>query len=833
MAGSDGAVSGAAQAAVAVISGDGVVIGWTEAAEALLGHQAETVVSRPAALLLPTARPGALLPPAVTAREPWSGVMELRHRDGHPLPVSMRALPMAGPGGRTDWFVSAAPLPEARTVPALDESVLTTLLNHAPIQLAIWDRDLRCMWLNDTAERDSGALAHQALGRRLTDSLPGFDTASVEAAMRQVLDDGVPVIDHEFRWIGTDQDGSRSTAASEPEERVFSSSYFRLDGVDGRPLGVCSLAMDISNSWARRRLAILNEAGTRIGTTLDVMNTAQELADVAVPLLADFVTVDLAESVQLGEEPQGRPGTSDGGTVFRRAGVASIHEGAPESVWARGEPIYVPPSSPFSKVLSDGQSHFEPVLDTTGTWFEADPARARATAKAGIHSLMLIGLKARGTVLGVAVFLRTDTLAPFSRDDLLLAEELVVRASLSLDNARRYTRERTAALTLQRHLLPRNLSGGRAVEVATRYLPADLHDGVGGDWFDVIPLSGARIALVIGDVVGHGINAAAMMGQLRTAVHTLADMDLPPAELLARLDELVVHLSDADSDPDTTNAPGISATCVYVVYDPISRQCVMARAGHPPPAIVTPDGGVTFPEIPAGAPIGLGLLEFESAEMVLPEGSVIALYTDGLIESRTSDIDSGMAQLARTVGDGGLPLDELCSQVVDTLAKKTPCQDDVALLLARTRSLGPEHVVSWELANDPAVVTEARALAVGQLKRWGLEALSTTMELIVSELVTNAIRYGGPGPVQLRLIRHTTLECQISDSETSSPRMRHARLTDEHGRGLHLVSELSRRWGTRFAPGGKIAWAELDIPPGADDPPGADIPPGADGPPAE
>lgn len=827
MVGSDGAqpslrgVPEISGTAVAVVDSEGTVIGWTPAAERLLGHRAQDVVSLPSSRLLfsqdgaPTAKPWAQ---HIKARERWAGMVELRHSDGHGVQVGVRAVPMGAADGGTDWLVSAAPLSEALWRPALNGSVLESLLDHAPIGLAVWDRDLRCTWLNNTAQRRRGALRHQRIGRRLTESMPGFDTEAVEAAMTRVLKDGEPVIDHEFRWISPDGE----------EDVVFSSSFFRLDGADGSPLGVCSVAVDISSSWARERLAVLNEAGTRIGSTLDVMSTAQELADIAVPLLADSVMVDLAESVPLGEEPLERLEAKDGGIpVFRRAGVRTVHTTRPESLWQRGEPVFVPSDSPFTRVLASSQSHYEPVLDSSpGTWVDRDPDRARIIRETGIHSIMVIPVKARGAVLGVAVFLRNETLAPFSRDDLRLAEDLVARASLSVDNARRYTRERTAALALQRHLLPRRLSGGSAVEVASRYLPSDLHDGVGGDWFDVLPLSGARVALVVGDVVGHGINAAATMGRLRTAVHTLADMDLAPDELLARLDDLVTRQTAEEVGPDGFAFPIMGATCVYAVYDPVTRMCAIARAGHPPPAIVDLEGRVTFPELPPGTPIGLGLMSFESTEFEVPEGSVIALYTDGLVERRDADIDVGLDRLRvalsraatgasreskASAGRAGTALENLCSEVVDTLVPETTSEDDVALLLARTRSLGPSQVASWDLPADPAVVGDVRALAVRRLTEWGLGHLASKVELIVSELVTNAILYGSD-PIRLRLIRHTSLVCEVSDASNSSPRLRRARPDDESGRGVFLVAELAHRRGTRFTSQGKIAWAELELP---------------------
>jgi PAS domain S-box-containing protein len=804
--------------AIAVLDAEGVVVGWTQAAERLVGYSAAEVVGRPAAVVLACAGDAAkAFAERCRVSGGCSGVAAVRHRDGRRLDVSLRVSPLSGPDGRTRWLVSATGMAAVSSW-AVNGSGLESLLTRAPIGIIVRDLELRCIWVNDTLEFQDGIPREQRLGRRLTETLPGAEAEAAEGVMRRVLNSGTSVVDHDFRaWLPLDR----------RRERAFSASFFRLEDADGHVLGVCGMWVDVTGrERARERLAILSEASARIGSSLDVMRTGQELADLAVPLLADLVTVDLAESVPLGEEPLARLGRMGKHIpVFRRAGLASIHQEAPESLWAQGEAVFVPRTSPYTRVLSSGKSHLEPVLDTSpGTWLDQDPARAQKIHEYGMHSLMVVPIHARGAVLGVAVFVRTEDPVPFEQDDLLLAEELVTRAALCLDNARRYTRERTAALALQCNLLPHHLTGGSAVEVASRYLPADSHYGAGGDWFDVIPLSGARVALVIGDVVGHGINAAATMGRLRTAVHTLADMDLPPDELLAYLDDLVIRLTEeaADAkDKEGIAAAVLGATCLYAVYDPVTRRCTMARAGHPPPAIVDPHGQVTFPDLPAGTPLGLGLVPFESVEVELPEASLLALYTDGLVETRDQDIDAGMHRLATVLAQPGLPLEDLCSAVVDTLPSPASC-DDVTLLLARTRTLGPEQVVSWELPSDPAVVSSARSLAVRQLITWGLQDLAETTELIVSELVTNAIRHA-TGPIRLRLIRHQLLTCEVSDTSDSLPRVRHARITDEGGRGLFLVAQTSHRRGARYTTGGKIVWAEQELTPvvpGGDDPVG-------------
>jgi serine phosphatase RsbU (regulator of sigma subunit) len=433
---------------------------------------------------------------------------------------------------------------------------------------------------------------------------------------------------------------------------------------------------------------MLGRAARRIGTTLDVVRTAQELADVTVPTLADYATVDLVDTVPLGGEPLERMSEAESGIpVFRRAARASVHEGTPEAAFAVGEVVYVPPDSPFLAALCGDQPYFEPVMETgAGTWLDRDPQRRHLIEETGMHSVMMIALRARGTVLGLVVLVRTDNVLPFSREDLLLAEELAVQASLSLDNARRYARERSAALTLQRSLLPDVLSGGRGMSVASRYLPSDRHEGVGGDWLDTIELPGGRIALVIGDVVGHGIDAAAAMGRMRAVVNTLATLDRSPAEVLGHLDAVAAPPGDSgDSPPGHTSVTG--GTCLYCVYDPGTRWCTMARAGHPPPVLVSPEGSAGFVEVPAGPPIGTGAGPYECLDVELPRGSLLALYTDGLVESRHADIDVGLDRLAGALRQPPDDLDDLCDRVVARMTADGPSEDDAALLVARTRAV--------------------------------------------------------------------------------------------------------------------------------------------------
>ncbi len=661
---------------------------------------------------------------------------------------------------------------------------------------AIHDSNLVCLRVNDLMCQMFGLTEEVLRGRRLTDILQGPQYEAMERTMRRVLDTGVPTHRETYRRVPV-----------ETRERAWSVYVSPLTDGAGRTQAVWIGVLDISEQYAaRQRLTLLNQAGTQIGTTLDITRTAQEIADTAVPHFADLAVVDLLDAVLRGDDTTGRPLT--GTVALRRAAHQSILPGVPEAAVQPGDVDVHVPASPAARCLATSK----PVLTGVGdpTFIQStshNPARAAAIRKFGLHSVLYVPIRARGVTLGVTAFVRGERPEPFGQDDVLFAEELTARAALSLDNACRYTRERTTALALQRSLLPQRLPEQSAVEVASRYLPASANAGVGGDWFDVIPLSGARVALVVGDVVGHGIHASAAMGILRTAVRTLADVDLPPDELLIRLDDLVARISargDAGSSDAAENDLG--ATCLYAVYDPVSCRCSLARAGHPLPVLVTPDGAVSFIDMPAGPPLGLGGLPFESTEIELPAGSTLALYTDGLIESRDHDIDLGLERLRSALTRPEPSLEGTCDNILRVVLDGRP-MDDVALLVARTQAMESGQIATWDLPAEPAIVAEARRQVAAKLSGWGLDDLAFVTELVVSELVTNAIRHA-QSPIQLRLIRNGTLICEVSDGCSTAPHMRRARALDEGGRGLLLVAQLTDRWGTRQTAHGKTIWAE-------------------------
>ncbi|MFB7709270.1 SpoIIE family protein phosphatase [Streptomyces sp. NPDC056105] len=551
---------------------------------------------------------------------------------------------------------------------------------------------------------------------------------------------------------------------------------------------------------ARERLQLLYDAGVRIGTSLDVVRTAEELAQVAVPRFADVVSVELLDGVMRGGEPSGDT------AEMRRTAVTGIER--EDVLYPVGELIRFVPSTPMARSMSTGHAVLEADLGAVGAWRMQDPERARRILEYGIRSLISVPLSARGVVLGLANFWRMESTGTFEPEDLSTAEELAARAAVAIDNARRFTREHAMAVTLQRSLLPGVLPEQSALQVAHRYLPAEA--GVGGDWFDLIPLPGARVALVVGDVVGHGVRAAATMGQLRTAVHNFSSLDLPPDELLSHLDDQVARIdADVAREGEGDGAVIVGATCLYAIYDAVTGRVTIASSGHPGPAVVLPDGTVTFLDVPVSPPLGLGdSLPMETLELLLPEGAQLVLYTDGLIEDRHRDFDTGIELLRAALSHGAdRTPQETCTEVLGAVMPDRP-DDDVALMVARTRRLDPGRVAEWEVPSDPAAVAPVRCACLRQLETWGLDGIAFTTELVLSELITNAIRYGTQ-PVKVRLLYDRNLICEVSDGSSTAPHLRRAATTDEGGRGLFLVAHYAERWGTRYSPRGKVIWAEL------------------------
>ncbi|CAM5717421.1 PAS domain S-box-containing protein OS=Streptomyces violarus OX=67380 GN=FHS41_000685 PE=4 SV=1 [Streptomyces violarus] len=496
----------------------GRVTGWNTGAERLLGYAARQMTGRRAADLLAEPIPVRGGPPALAGLPRWNGDVALRHHDGRKLTVRVLAHHRAPGTGAPAWLLLSA-LTRGQPRPALDESLVSWSFAQSPCcALAIYDTRLRLRRANEGMERAMALTEEEMLGLRASEIVDNEAGERAERSMARVLRTGEPQYEENYL-----------RAPGETREHAWSVFESALRDAEDTIRGVCLAAHDMTEqSWARKRLQLIAEAGRRIGSTLDVTRTAQELTDVTVPDLADFVSVDLLAALDDTPEPRAQALPADGPVLLRRVALRSVTPGAPEAVVAPGEVDSYPEGSAPYESLRAGRATLHEVTDTALTaWLAHDPVRAERIRAFGIHSVMTVPLVARGTTLGVVFFVRHRNPDTFRHDDLVLAGELAARAAVSIDNARRYTRERATAVTLQRSLLPQRLPRQAAVEVASRYLPAGGHAGVGGDWFDVIPLSGARVALVVGDVVGHGLHASATMGRLRTAVRTLADIDLP------------------------------------------------------------------------------------------------------------------------------------------------------------------------------------------------------------------------------------------------------------------------------------------------------------------
>ncbi|MDT0307546.1 SpoIIE family protein phosphatase [Streptomyces sp. DSM 44917] len=431
------------------------------------------------------------------------------------------------------------------------------------------------------------------------------------------------------------------------------------------------------------------------------------------------------------------------------------------------------------------------------------PEAAELTAASGKQAWAFLPLTVSGRAIGTAV-ISFDRPRRFPDDERGLLNALSGLVAQALERARLYDEAASRARHLQRALLPRTLPDLPVITAAARFLPAGAATEVGGDWYDVIRQSAGRVALVAGDVMGHGMAEAATMGRLRTAMRTLSSLELPPDELLAHLNDLIRDLSEE-----------WFATCLYGVYDPVTRTFAYANAGHPPPAHVRPDATVTFPDEPVDPPLGAASPPFHMTTLDVPEGSLLVLYTDGLVESPRRDIGEGMERLAHLLRTRPADdLDALCDTLAaDLLPADQPPDDDAALLVVRPRPLAPRDIAAWPLPEDPRAAREARGRVREQLAAWELgEELTMTTELIVSELVGNVIRHAS-GPLGLRLLRSGSLICEVSDGSLTTPHIRHPSLTDEGGRGLHLVAALAHRWGTRHTEHGKTIWTEQPLAP--------------------
>ncbi|MFE0775635.1 SpoIIE family protein phosphatase [Streptomyces sp. NPDC058861] len=811
------------------IGPDGLVEQWSRRAVDLFGVSAEEARGKdPVEVFMPAdlRERGHRRVKEILDGKEWTGLVPFRV-PGEERPhgvAEMYVMPTETEAGERAALCIVVDVRALRRIET-DLAASQAIFGQSPFGFLLFDTDLTVRRANRRFATVFGGDADDHRGRTVHDYLGRPEAERMTTALRKVLETGESVTD--LRIVGA--------APGARDRRHWSINLYRVHSGSGRPIGVAGLGIDVTRrhnaareaASARRNLALLNQAGARIGNSLDLEATARELLDVAVPGFCDLASVDLYQGLLTGDEaPPGRWGSSHdvgygaGSAELRRVAFASAVADTPRRTdggHARDTgcpgtvPIEVgavhryPFNSPCAGALRTGRIR---------TVHGDDGDLARST--------LVVPMTAHDTVVGLVQFSRAKGSEPFGERDRALAVELAARAAVCIDNARLYRREHERALILQRSLLPPGDPEAAGLDIACRYLPGTDATEVGGDWFDVIELPGHRTALVIGDVMGRGLRAAVAMGELRTAVRTLAQLDLEPAEVLSHLDEIARGLgapigaqqSRAHKNRGPELAEVYLATCVYAVYDPVTRRCTFANAGHLPPVLVEPGEEARLLPVPPGMPLGVGGEPFEEVEVEIPEGALLALYTDGLVESRDHPLDEGLSAFRRALTDPSRPLEDVCDRVLGSL-NTGHGEDDIALLMARIQGLPAEAVGDWRLPREPRSVGRARELARAQLAAWSLEPLVDTVELLVSELVTNALRYG-EGEIRLRLLRDRTLVCEVWDAGLVQPRRRRAKDTDEGGRGLQLVGLLSSSWGSRRTPRGKTVWFELALPEGGE-----------------
>ncbi|WP_435124688.1 ATP-binding SpoIIE family protein phosphatase [Actinacidiphila sp. bgisy144] len=615
-----------------------------------------------------------------------------------------------------------------------------------------------------------------------------------------------PAAAHDTGWVPAVTEGSEalSSFVSTPPRGTALNAPGHTADEDSVGMRI---PMPVQTGPEADRLRYVGAATRRIARGLDLDEILLGLCRSAVPAFADAILVYLREPLPVGDErPSGplrlRLRRADGGLegpgdtpdvpVGTLPALETPYGGAPETIGVLLDGPLAEVLRGVRPVFAESQRAADAMAELLGNPPGPLPTGRRA---------LLAPLRGRRRVIGAAVLLRRADRPPFEADDLLVAAQLATHTALGVDKAVLYGREAYIADALQREMLPDSLPQPTGVQLASRYLPAAESARVGGDWYDAIPLPGSRVALVVGDVMGHSMTSAAIMGQLRTTVQTLAGLDLAPQEVLYHLDEQAQRLGQDRM-----------ATCVYAVYDPIAHRLVVANAGHPPPVLLHADGLAEVLRVPPGAPIGVGGVPFEAVELPAPAGATLLLYTDGLVESRSRDVWGGIEMLRERLHDAASvvsppPLEPLCDEVLEILGPGDR-DDDIALLAARFAGIAPSDVAYWFLEPQAQTAGRARRLVRQALTRWGLDDQVDAAELLVSEIVTNAVRYA-ERPVTLRLLRTDVLRCEVGDDAPLLPRMRHAAPEEEGGRGLYLVNRMAQRWGATRLGAGKVVWFEL------------------------
>lgn len=668
--------------AAVVLDSEGRITLWSPQAQDLFGWSAKEALGRYAAQLLVAEEYVDLVlelfAKVMAGGVAWAGVFPVRHKDGTTRLVEFRNMRLLDEHGGVYALGIACDEAVLRGVER-DLALSVRLVAQSPLGLAVLDTDLRYVLVNPTLERLNGLSAERHLGRTVREALPFLDTDVIEASMRRVLDTGVPLLD---------QFAIGRTPADPGRDHAWSGSYYRLEDHGGRVIGVALSVMDVTDSYraalaaaeARRRLDLIARASVTVGTTLDLERTARELADIVVADLADIASVDVLDSVLEGSVTTA-PAPRAGQALFMALAVAAAYE--TDAVRA-ADPVGERTAYPAERLVTRCVRTGRPVLAAHVSRQDLgriarDEAAADLLALEGAHSYLAVPLTARGQVLGVLGLLRTRNPLPFSHDDVTLAGELATRAAIAIDNARWYQHAADTALTLQRHLLPHPPPEAAGLQIAFRYQPAAVASGIGGDWFDAIPQSGDKTALVVGDVMGHGVHAAATMGQLRTATRTLADLGLAPDRVLRHLDHITAGLDQT------------LATCVYATWDPHHSRCRVALAGHPPPVLIRAGQAPALLDLPSGVPLGVGGLGgpgFETTTLELIPGDRLVLYTDGLVETRGAALDDRLDLLLGLLAGPCLPLEAACDRLLSVL-RPPDAADDVALVIAHVRPHPP------------------------------------------------------------------------------------------------------------------------------------------------
>ncbi|UNO39262.1 SpoIIE family protein phosphatase [Streptomyces sp. MST-110588] len=795
-------VPGRIPLAVVVVDADGLVSHWSTGARRLFGPSREEAVGVPAVDLMPVS--GAL------AEEEWGwgtraeGPVEGRGPDLEASLGGETSYPTAGRARMADvargtvdilWWAYplVGPGAERMLVLAADADQL-----HGESAEDGEDRERFAPGFALHTDFPGSA----ELARQLPQILPSMSPQESARIVSQVLELGYPVLEisQQERFPVTPDWG----VPRRVERRTRLLRAARAADTDPRAAAaaVAELESDLEYAAVRERLEFLNEVSGRIGSSLDLSRTIQEVSEAVVPRFTDVAGTYLREQVIAGEGfPDGPP---DATTMWHRVAVEHNDEpGRWDDVVPVGESMPFPVHTPFFQCMTTGQPVLVPrISEQMGNAIAAQFEKRDISPLINGRSLLVVPLKARNVVLGFMILLRHPERAEFNDMDRVTGAELAARAGLVLDNARMYTYQENVAETLQDSMLPHIAPQMAGCDTATRYLPGTRLGRVGGDWFDTIKLPGSRTALVVGDVMGHGLNSAAMMGQLRTAVQTMAAIDMNPAQLLRSLDDLAQRLGDT-----------YLATCLYAVYDPIGQELTIANAGHIPPVLVrAADGRSELLELPTGAPIGVGGVPFEAVTLPVEAGDRLVLCTDGLVEVRGEDIGVGLAALAESAAHPAASMDDACDAIIRALNVRGGRKDDVALLMARLNGIAPQDVAEWRLAIEAREVGRARRLVHDQLAHWGLRAASETAELLVSEIVTNAVRHAHTHHVVLRLVRTQALLCEVSDDDHALPQLLDAADEDEFGRGLRVVSRLAREWGTSRTASGKTVWFEQALP---------------------